>query len=362
MRGLRRLPAALAAAACVAVGAWTATCAARAAVEALDLGPNYRPEIQPLGWSADGRQVLFVHTEVRGGYDYRDTSPCGGSGIYRTHGGSAPAPVLTGRAWCRDSASWMVRPSLSADRRTVFVLPEHGYGGCTLVAALDLDTQSWREAGRICGSYVYRSAVSPDGRRIALGMGCGIAVGGGQAQHVTPPGCVDRDGDRLTVMNLDGSDRRLVGAPRDADPAWSPDGRALAVRPTGGPDGDRIAVIDLRTGRRRLLTRGTNPAWSPDGQWLVFTRHPGKPGARVTLHVIRTDGTGERVVFTQQRRDMRRGPKYPAPGGWPRDPVWSPDGRRIVFTKYFQTGGTLWIINADGTGLRRLSERIEPAG
>lgn len=357
----RRLAVLFAAAVCVAAGAWTATRVALAAGDAVGDGPTYRPEIQPLGWSVDGTEVLFVHTEVRGGYDYRDTSPCGGSGIYRTDGNSAPAPVLAGFAWCRDSAGWMVRPFLSADRRTVFVLPEHGYGDCTLIDALDLDTQRWREAGRICGSYVYRSAVSPDGRRIALGMGCGTAVGGGQVEHVRPPGCVDRDGDRLTVMNLDGSDRRLVGEPRDTDPVWSPDGRALAVRPTGGPDGDRIAVIDLRTGQRWLLTRGTSPAWSPDGQWLTFTRHPDKRGARVTLHVIRMDGTGERVVFAQQRKDMR-GPTYPAPGGWPRDPIWSPDGRRIVFTKHFQTGNTLWIINANGTGLRRLSERIEPAG
>lgn len=324
-------------------------------------GPAYRPEIQPLGWSADGRQVLFVHTEVRGGYDYRDTSPCGGSGIYRTDGNSAPVPVLAGLAWCRDSASWVVRPSLSADRRTVFVLPEHGYGDCTLAGALDLDTRRWREAGRVCGSKVYGPAVSPDGGRIAMDLGCGTMYGGGAPPHETPPGCVDQDGGRLTVMNLDGSARWRVGEPGDTYPVWSPDGQALAVRPRDGADGEHIAVIDLRTGRR-LVTRGSGPAWSPDGQWLAFTRHPDKPGARVTLHVIRTDGTGERVVFTQQRRDMRRGPRYPAPGGWPRDPVWSPDGRRIVFTKYFQTGGTLWIINADGTGLRRLAERIEPAG
>jgi Tol biopolymer transport system component len=324
-------------------------------------GPTYRPEIQPLGWSADGEAVLFVHTEVRGGYDYSDTSPCGGSGIYRTDGNSAPAPVLTGRPWCRDSAAWTVRPFLSADRRTVFVLPEHGYGDCTLVAALDLDTQRWREAGRICGSYAFGPAVSPDGGQIALDLGCGSIHGGGEPSRVTPRGCVDTDGDRITVMNLDGSARRLVGEPRDADPVWSPDGRALAVRPTDGPDGDRIAVIDLRTGRRRLLTRGTSPTWSPDGQWLAFTRHPGKRDARVTLHVIRADGTGERTVFTQQRRDMLWGPQYPSPGGWPREPLWSPDGRRIVFTKHFQTGNTLWVVNADGTGLRRLSERIESA-
>jgi TolB protein len=151
-----------------------------------------------------------------------------------------------------------------------------------------------------------------------------------------------------------------VGEPGDRDAVWSPDGLALTVRPTGEGDGDRIAVIDLRTGRRQVLTDGTSPAWSPDGQWLAFTRHPRSDGGRVTLHVIRADGTGERTVFVQDPDDMR-GPQYPSPGGWPRDPLWSPDGRRIVFTKHFQSGNTLWIINADGTGLRPLSDRIEAA-
>lgn len=334
----------------------------QAAWTVVDGGPTYRPEIQPLGWSTDGRHVLFVHTEVRGGYDYRDTSPCGGSGIYRTDGRSEPAPVLVGEAWCRDSTSQMVRPFLSADGRTVFVLPEHGYRDCTPVGALDLDARRWREAGHVCASYVFGPAVSPDGEWIALGLGCATAYGGGQAAHVTPQGCVDRDGDRLTVMRLDGSARRLVGEPGDQDPVWSPDGRSLAVRPRGQGEGDHIAVIDLRTGRRHRVVRGSSPSWSPDGQWLVFTRHPGSDGGRVTLRVIRTDGTGERVVFEQDPDDMRRGPQYPSPGGWPRDPLWSPDGRRIVFTKHFQSGNTLWIVNADGTGLRLLSERIEPGG
>lgn len=359
MRARRIAAAALAAAALVA-GAYAVTQAAGAGVEAVGIGPTYRPEIQPLGWSTDGRQVLFVHTEVRGGYDYRETPRCGGSGIYRTDGGSAPAPVLVGRPWCRTSTSEVVRSFLSAGGRTVFVLPDYGYGDCTQVAALDLDARRWREAGRVCGSYVYGLAVSPDGRRIAAVMGCGSVHGGDEPSRVTPRGCVDTDGDRITVMDLDGSARRLVGEPGDSEPVWSPDGRALAVWATGGGAGDRIAVIDLRTGRRHRVTRGTSPAWSPDGQWFAFTRHPGRHGGRVTLHVIRADGTGERLVFTQQRDEMR-GPKYPSPGGWPRDPMWSPDGRRIVFTKHFQSGNTLWIINADGTGLRQLSGRIEPA-
>ncbi|HET7232230.1 MAG TPA: hypothetical protein VFJ16_19645 [Longimicrobium sp.] len=125
-------------------------------------------------------------------------------------------------------------------------------------------------------------------------------------------------------------------------------------------EGEKIAIIDLDTGGRRIVARGENPAWSPDGQWLAFIHFPSGRPARISLRVVRTDGTGERTVFVQDPAGMRW-PHYPSPGGWPREPLWSPDGRRIVFTKHFQSGHTLWIINADGTGLRRLANRIEPA-
>jgi hypothetical protein len=167
-------------------------------------GSIYRPQIQPLGWSADGERVWFVHTELEGGYDHADFR-CGGSGVYEADGESPPRPIAVGKPWCERAAGWMLAFSLSADGRTVYVLPERGYGDeCTRVAALDLDARRWREAGRVCGSYVYGPAVSPDDRQIALDLGCGSVHGGRGPSRVTPRGCVDRDGDRLTVMNLDG--------------------------------------------------------------------------------------------------------------------------------------------------------------
>ena len=41
-------------------------------------------------------------------------------------------------------------------------------------------------------------------------------------------------------------------------------------------------------------------------------------------------------------------------------PVWSPDGSQIAFTRYVDRGGentnfSIYVVNADGTGLRRLT-------
>lgn len=318
--------------------------------------PDYNPTIRPLGWSADDERVLFVHSELSGDLGNFPEFRCGGSGVYETDGRSPPRPVATGDPWCEHGAELLADYSLSADRRTVYLLPEFNIHGCSVIPAFDLAGGRWREAARICGTRLNQPALSPDGQRIAAVLR-EVVAGGGNLPRGAPAGRVHHDEERLTVMNADGSAQRVVGEPGDRRPVWSPDGRSLAVAPAGEPS---IVIIDLDSDVRRVVTRGTAPAWSPDGQWLAFTRNPPGPGVPLSLYVIRADGTGERTVFTQDRDDMRGGDPELYPDGWPASPLWSPDGRRIVFTKHFQTGNTLWIVNADGTGLRLLSERIEP--
>jgi Tol biopolymer transport system component len=333
-------------------------CSSDALDAAASAEPGYRPEIQPLGWSADGSRVRFTHTELYGGYDVIEDRDCGGSGIYETDGRSPPRPVIAGRAWCAGAERGM-SVSLSADGGTVFAIQEDGVADCTPIRGLDLARRRWRRMANLCGAYLVHPALSPDGGHLAASLGCGAMHGGGKPPRVTPRGCVDRDGERFTLMRVDGSRRRVAGAPGDRYPRWSPDGRSLAVM---NKDGWHIFVIDLQTGARHRVAQGESPAWSPDGRWLAFTHvPPDGDAAGAQLRVVRTDGTGMRTVFVQDPEDMRSGPQFPSPGGLPQHPLWSPDGRRIVFTKHFQSGSTLWIVNADGTGLRRLSERIEPA-
>jgi Tol biopolymer transport system component len=73
------------------------------------------------------------------------------------------------------------------------------------------------------------------------------------------------------------------------------------------------------TGLRRL-TSGIDPVLSPDGQTVAFTRWEGETG---TVWTINVDGTNERSVigFVKQAKG----------------PDWSPDGSQLVFN--FQTGG-----------------------
>jgi Tol biopolymer transport system component len=83
-----------------------------------------------------------------------------------------------------------------------------------------------------------------------------------------------------------------------------------------------------------------NPVWSPDGQRIVYTRDLDGSG----IYVINANGTGQRRLS-------------PVPG-MDTTPDWSPDGTEIVYTRLLsppEPGGApplteIRVMNADGTG------------
>ena len=84
-----------------------------------------------------------------------------------------------------------------------------------------------------------------------------------------------------------------------------------------------------------------NPSWSPDGRQLVFesARH-----GNTTLYIINADGTGERRLTSTGYGDDTH-------------PAWSPDGRTILFDSSRDGAFHLYTIHPDGTDERRLTIR-----
>lgn len=97
----------------------------------------------------------------------------------------------------------------------------------------------------------------------------------------------------------------------------------------------RGIVTRRRGGQLHWLTSGSTPAWSPTGRLIAFTRadQPYSYFPR-TIYVVRADGSGVRRLAA----------------GWA--PEWSPDGRRIIFTR---DDHTIRSIRPNGTGLRRVA-------
>ena len=183
---------------------------------------------------------------------------------------------------------------------------------------------------------------------LALAAGCG-----GEREPDPPAGrLVVSSGDDLYVVGADGSGRRVLvdtpGLQLDAD--WSPDGRLIAYRDSraGLNVDDEIYVVAADGSRERNLTRNPandwSPAWSPDGSRIAFA----------------SDREGELRIFVM---DAGGGGVRRVTDVWGEYPAWSPDGERIAFASYVGGSGPtgdpnydLFVIGADGSGLRRLTD------
>ncbi len=90
--------------------------------------------------------------------------------------------------------------------------------------------------------------------------------------------------------------------------------------------GGEIMVINTDGTGLRLLTHGIDPVLSPDGQTVAFTRWQQGEAGLGSLWTISLDGSNERQVLGFIDKQ-------------PKGPAWSPDGSRIVIN--YQHGGRL---------------------
>jgi Tol biopolymer transport system component len=195
-----------------------------------------------------------------------------------------------------------------------------------------------------------------------------------------------------SICGLDrrtGKGRLLARAPGAHDAldaaAWTTDGQALLVSwhqvqidATDQFTGERIMIAraDLRTGMLQpVVPDADGAALSPDGQRLAYLHRDPQTGA-VSLELRRiADGQTWPVQEPAEPFSTIVGPR------------WAPDGRSLVFTA---SGGTLshtaphspvrvglerllgidtaaahgqpaylWQVQADGTGVRRLTEAMD---
>jgi len=150
----------------------------------------------------------------------------------------------------------------------------------------------------------------------------------------------------IYVVNADGTN--LIQVTHDSgaefDPAWSPGGTRIVYRDSrrGVNHNDEIYVMEADGSERTNLSNSSSsdewgPAWSPDGNRIAFNSTRG-PQQLPRLFVMNADGSG-------WKRLTEREAEYP---------VWSPDGTKIAFMSS-EPDYELYVMNVDGSGVTRLT-------
>ena len=95
-----------------------------------------------------------------------------------------------------------------------------------------------------------------------------------------------------------------------------------------------------------LVRKDVTPAWSPDGRKVVFTRANPTGGSNIML--VNADGSGL-TNLTPAASDAANV-----------DPSWSPDGTRIVFASNRDGNFDLYWLKLGGTEVSRLTKTLAP--
>jgi TolB protein len=190
-----------------------------------------------------------------------------------------------------------------------------------------------------------------NGSEIRLTDKLGVAV----APEISPDGntiiftlwTAENQQYQIWAMDRDGANPHRIRKILGWDPTWSPTGEQILFASTDTDGRNQLFAMDANGANKYRISslpsiRGRSD-WSPDGQSIVT--YSGEAWHR-EVFIMNTGGSGTRQLTPT--------------GGNSQGPSFSPDGKWVVFTAYFDNYGDdhgceIYIIRTDGSDLRRLT-------
>ncbi len=164
--------------------------------------------------------------------------------------------------------------------------------------------------------YADAPVFSPDGKQIAFSV-----------SSFTKDGQVLQD---VRVMNVDGTNMRVVATPKDPKisysfPAWSVDGKNLLITQSypvpPSSQHDEIDLVSVSGGPlRKVLENAREATFSPDGKKIVYSQLDYQTYSS-SLWVANIDGSGAKRILENNVFAAIYGARF------------SPDGQEIVFAE-----------------------------
>jgi len=294
--------------------------------------PGFKGALRSPSWSPDGKTVIYEKV------------------VFRTWKQNQPL-----YSWDpdREYRYTDVFPALSRDGKLVLTEKDSN----SSIAIMDPDGSNRKRIFEVQGSGLepamvqvglagaFAPAWSPDGNWVAFGLGEWFQMRRTGTAKIMR---VRRDGT--------GAEALTDGSVHSGFPSYSADGKQIVFRVLGqNVAGLRILNLEDRTTRVLTTEYDNLPDWSPDGKRIVFTRRV--DAVNFDIYTIRPDGSDLQRLTTNRANDGHA--------------VWTVDGKIMwnsgmygfreeaaLYDNTFQPYGQIFIMNADGTGKRILTDSL----
>lgn len=261
-------------------------------------------------WSADGTQmVLYTDQNGKGQILLLNVEPY-------------PAKVFLS-----DENTNLISPRVSPDGKQV-LYEARGADDSSEFRMMDLETRVTRTIFKTKPTKIasHTPAISPDGKQIAF---------------------ADRSAgnSEIYIINSDGTGlQNLTNDPLlDANPVFSPDGTEIIfARDFYGVQRLYRMNLDGSASRRVTQKEGyeMTPTFSPDGSILGFAGDRDGRGLDIFLLDLKNPGDEKRLSALRFHDSS---------------PAFSPDGKKIAFISNADGNSEIYVMNADGSGLFRIT-------